>query len=48
MLAIVGGRPQVLSLLEVLDNFIEFRREIVLRRTEFELQGWYAGTSSKG
>jgi DNA gyrase subunit A len=38
MLAIVGGRPQVLSLLEVLDNFIEFRREIVRRRTEFELR----------
>jgi DNA gyrase subunit A len=38
MLAIVGGRPQVLSLLEVLDHFIEFRREIVRRRTEFELR----------
>ena len=38
MLAIVGGRPKVLSLLEVLDNFIEFRREIVRRRTEFELR----------
>jgi DNA gyrase subunit A len=37
-LAIVGGRPQVLSLLEVLDNFVEFRREIVRRRTEFELR----------
>jgi DNA gyrase subunit A len=38
MLAIVGGRPRVLSLLEVLDHFIEFRREIVRRRTEFELR----------
>jgi DNA gyrase subunit A len=38
MLAIVGGRPKVLSLLEVLDNFVEFRREIVRRRTEFELR----------
>jgi DNA gyrase subunit A len=38
MLAIVGGRPQVLPLLEVLENFIEFRREIVRRRTEFELR----------
>ncbi len=37
-LAIVGGRPQVLSLLEVLNNFVEFRREIVRRRTEFELR----------
>jgi DNA gyrase subunit A len=38
MLAIVGGRPKVLSLLEVLNSFIEFRREIVRRRTEFELR----------
>ena len=38
MLAIVGGRPKVLSLLEVLDSFIEFRREVVRRRTEFELR----------
>ena len=28
----------MLSLLEVLDNFVEFRREIVRRRTEFELR----------
>ncbi|MEO6212886.1 MAG: DNA gyrase subunit A [Vicinamibacterales bacterium] len=38
MLAIVGGRPRVLSLLEVIEHFIEFRREIVRRRTEFELR----------
>jgi DNA gyrase subunit A len=38
MLAIVGGRPKVLSLVELIDNFIEFRREIVRRRTEFELR----------
>ena len=38
MLAIVGGRPRVLSLLEVLESFIEFRREVVRRRTEFELR----------
>ena len=38
MLAIVGGRPRVLSLLEVIENFIEFRREVVRRRTEFELR----------
>ena len=38
MLAIVGGRPQVLSLLEVLDNFIEFRARS-FGRTEFELEG---------
>ena len=37
-LAIVGGRPRVLTLLEVLEQFIEFRREVVRRRTEFELR----------
>ena len=38
MLAIVGGRPRVLSLLELLEHFITFRREVVQRRTEFELK----------
>ncbi|MBS1817042.1 MAG: DNA gyrase subunit A [Acidobacteria bacterium] len=38
MLAIVGGRPKVLNLLELLESFIEFRREVVRRRTEFELR----------
>src|SRR5258705_380795 len=38
MLAIIGGRPTVLSLVEMIDNFVEFRREIVRRRTEFELR----------
>ena len=38
MLAIVGGQPKVLSLVELIDNFVEFRREVVRRRTEFELR----------
>src|SRR5437879_3890686 len=38
MLAIVGGRPKVLNLLELVESFVEFRREIVRRRTEFELR----------
>ena len=38
MLAIVGGRPKVLTLLELIENFVEFRREVVRRRTEFELR----------
>jgi DNA gyrase subunit A len=38
MLAIVGGRPKVLPLVEVLQTFIDFRREVVRRRTEFELR----------
>ncbi len=37
-LAIVGGRPKVMNLLELIDTFIEFRREIVRRRTEYELR----------
>jgi DNA gyrase subunit A len=38
MLAIVGGRPKVMSLLELVESFVEFRREIVRRRTEFDLK----------
>ena len=38
MLAIVGGRPRVLPLLDIVDHFIEFRREVVRRRIEFELR----------
>jgi DNA gyrase subunit A len=38
MLAIVGGRPRVLTLLEVVEEFVEFRREVVRRRIEFELR----------
>ena len=37
-LAIVAGRPRVLTLLEVIEHFIEFRREVVRRRIEFELR----------
>jgi len=38
LLAIVGGRPRVLTLLEMLEQFVEFRRDVVRRRTEFELR----------
>src|SRR5256885_1445423 len=38
MLAIVGGRPKVMNLLELVETFVEFRRGIVRRRTEFELR----------
>jgi len=38
MLAIVGGRPKVLNLAELVDNFIDFRREVVVRRTQFDLR----------
>src|SRR5215218_6693827 len=38
MLAIVGGRPRVLNLLEFIELFIDFRLEVIRRRTEFELR----------
>jgi DNA gyrase subunit A len=38
MLAIVAGRPRVLSLVEIVEQFIDFRREVVRRRIEFELR----------
>ena len=38
MLAIVAGRPRVLSLLDFVECFIEFRHEVVERRTAFELR----------
>ncbi|MEZ5308704.1 MAG: DNA gyrase subunit A [Pyrinomonadaceae bacterium] len=38
MLAIVDGQPKVLNLKQLLECFIEFRREVVRRRTEFELK----------
>ncbi|HOX98908.1 MAG TPA: DNA gyrase subunit A [Smithella sp.] len=37
MLAISEGRPQVFNLKEVLEKFIAFRQEVVIRRTQFEL-----------
>jgi len=37
-LAIVNGRPQILSLKEILEHFIGYRREIVVRRTIYELK----------
>jgi DNA gyrase subunit A len=37
MLALVEGRPRILTLKEMLQKFIEHRHEIILRRTRFEL-----------
>jgi DNA gyrase subunit A len=37
MLALVGRRPQVVTLKEMLDHFIAFRREVVTRRTRYDL-----------
>jgi DNA gyrase subunit A len=38
MLAIAGGRPKVLTLRDAMSHFIDHRREIVTRRTIFELK----------
>ena len=38
MLAIVGGVPKVMELKEVLGEFLSFRREIIIKRTEFDLK----------
>jgi len=38
LLAIVKGRPQVLNLKDVLQEFIGHRREIIVRRTVFDLR----------
>src|SRR5436305_1729318 len=37
-LAIVNGQPRVLNLKQMLEAFIDFRREVVRRRTEYELR----------
>ncbi|RJR25147.1 MAG: DNA topoisomerase 4 subunit A, partial [Desulfobacteraceae bacterium] len=37
LLAIVHGRPQVLTLKGILDHFISHRREIIVRRTIYDL-----------
>ena len=38
MLAIDHGRPKILNLKEILHCYIEHRREVVIRRTRFELR----------
>jgi DNA gyrase subunit A len=37
MLAIRGGRPETLTLREIIKSFIGFREEVITRRTKFEL-----------
>ncbi|MAQ43556.1 MAG: DNA gyrase subunit A [Candidatus Marinimicrobia bacterium] len=38
MLALVNGVPKIMNLKEVLGHFLDFRREVIIRRTTFELQ----------
>ena len=37
MLALVNGQPKILTLKEVLQNYIDFQREVITRRTRFDL-----------
>jgi DNA gyrase subunit A len=37
-IAIVDGQPKVLNLKQILEAFVEFRRQVVRRRTEFDLR----------
>lgn len=37
MIALVGGRPRLLTLRQLLELFLEFRLEVVVRRTQYEL-----------
>lgn len=38
MIAIVNGEPKVLTLKDVLRNYIDFQQEVVTRRTQFDLK----------
>lgn len=37
MLALVNGEPKILTLRQILENYISFQEEIITRRTSFEL-----------
>ena len=37
MLVIDNGEPKTLNLLQILDKYIEFQREIIVKRTQFDL-----------
>jgi DNA gyrase subunit A len=38
LLTIVNGRPQILTLKEILEHFVSHRREIIIRRTAYDLK----------
>ena len=38
MVALIGGQPKLLNLKEILDAFLKHRREVITRRTNFELK----------
>jgi len=38
LLAIVNGKPRVLNLKEILTYFVEFRKEVIIKRTKYDLK----------
>jgi DNA gyrase subunit A len=38
MLALVNGRPKVLNLKEIIQNFVDHRLDVIVRRTKFDLE----------
>ena len=38
MIALVNGEPKKLTLLQILDEYIKHQKEIVTRRTQFDLE----------
>ena len=38
MIALVDGQPKLLNLYDILDNYIQFQKEVVTRRTKYDLK----------
>ena len=38
MLALVNGAPKVCNLMEIIQHFLDFQKEIIIRRTKFDLE----------
>lgn len=38
MVAIANGKPQQMSLLEIIDYYVNYQREVILKRTKYELE----------
>ena len=38
MIALVDGKPKVLNLYEILSEYLKFQKEVVTRRTQFDLK----------
>ena len=38
MLALVNNEPKILNLREMLDHYIDHQKDVILRRTRFDLE----------